>query len=105
MVQQLELDLLETDLPIPVYFAHETDNVQALYEEIVQSVNGDAAASALKAMTHVASANSFHFVTDGGESKPLADFPIISLQGKLTGKTALLCFVHLVQLCNIGELV
>jgi len=37
-------------------------------------------------MTTVASANSFHFVTDGGESKPLADFPIISLQGKLTGQ-------------------
>ena len=31
------------------------------------------------AMTSVAVANSFHFVTDGGESKPLNDFPIISL--------------------------
>jgi hypothetical protein len=85
-VQQLEFDLLETDLPIPVYFAHETTHVKALYEEIVQSVTGDGASSAFKAMTTVASANSFHFVTDGGESKPLNDFPIISLQGKLTGQ-------------------
>lgn len=85
-LQQLEQDLLEAELPIPVYFAHETRNVKSLYEEIILAINGDAASSALKAMTTVASANSFHFVTDGGESKQLNDFPIISLQGKLTGQ-------------------
>jgi len=85
-LQQLEMELLEAELPIPVYFAHETSNVKSLYEEIVLAINGDGASSALKAMTTVASANSFHFVTDGGESKAINDFPIISLQGKLTGQ-------------------
>ena len=35
-------------------------------------------------MTAVASANSFHFVTDTGESQVMADFPIISLQVSFT---------------------
>lgn len=85
-LEQLETELLETQLPIPIYFAHETEKLKSLYEEIASSVNGYAASSAFKAMTSVAAANSFHFVTDGGESKPLNDFPIISLVGKLTGQ-------------------
>lgn len=84
---QLEQDLLNAeDLSIPVYFAHENEKLNTLYEEIANAVNGDGAASALKAMTTVASANSFHFVTDGGESKALNDFPIISFTGKLSGQ-------------------
>lgn len=85
-LRQLEIDLLETQVPIPVYFAHETEKLKNLYEEITNTASGYAAPSALKAMTSVAVANSFHFVTDGGESKPLNDFPIISLTGKLTGQ-------------------
>ena len=46
--EQLELDLLETDLPIPVYFAHENNRLSSLYEEITSAVNGDTATSALK---------------------------------------------------------
>merc|ERR1719494_257522 len=57
-----------------------------LYKEVAVSLNSDSATSALKALTTVASANSFHFVSDAGESKPLHDFPIVSIQGKLTGE-------------------
>ncbi|XP_057307318.1 BOS complex subunit ncln-like [Hydractinia symbiolongicarpus] len=83
--EALEQELLTADLPIPVYFAHEKDRIRTLYEEIASAVTGDAS-SALRAMTNVASANSFHLVTDGGESKAMNDFPIISIQGKLTGQ-------------------
>ncbi|XP_047139555.1 BOS complex subunit ncln isoform X1 [Hydra vulgaris] len=85
-IQYLENNLLQVDLPIPVYFSHETDALKSLFEEITSSVHRDTATSAVKAMTAVASANSFHFLTDAGESQVISDFPIISLQGKLTGQ-------------------
>jgi len=85
-LKQLEIDLLETQVPIPVYFSYETEDALNLYEEITSTASGYAAPSAFKAMTSVAVANSFHFATDGGESKQLNDFPIISLAGKLTGQ-------------------
>lgn len=84
--EMLENDLLEADLPIPVYFSHEDEELHNLYKEVAVSLNSDSATSALKALTTVASANSFHFVSDAGESKPLHDFPIVSIQGKLTGE-------------------
>ena len=46
--QHLEEDLLNTDMAIPVYFAHETRRLKTLYEEITSAVNGDSATSALK---------------------------------------------------------
>lgn len=85
-LKQLESDLIETQVPIPVYYAHETEEALQLYEEITSTSSGYAAPSALKAMTSIAVANSFHFSSDGGESKPLTDFPIISLTGKLIGQ-------------------
>lgn len=84
--EQLEQRLLEADLPIPVYFARETDDMSELYNEVSQGVTTDEASSALKALSTVALVNSFHLITDVSESKEMTDFPIISLQGKLSGQ-------------------
>ncbi len=46
--QQLEVQFLETEVPIPVYFAYETENLIELYEKITASVTSDTASSALK---------------------------------------------------------
>jgi len=83
--QQLEVKFLETEIPIPVYFAYESEDLLDLYQKISASVTGDTASSATKALTTVASANAYHFVSSASESKQLSDFPIISLQGKLSG--------------------
>jgi hypothetical protein len=84
--EQLEQRLLEADLPIPVYFARETDEISELYKEVAVGVTSDEASSALKALSTVALVNSFHLMTDVSESKAMHDFPIISLQGKLSGQ-------------------
>ena len=44
----LENDLLEADLPIPVYFSHEDEELHNLYKEVAVSLNSDSATSALK---------------------------------------------------------
>eukprot|EP00794_Sanderia_malayensis_P009824 gene9824-10832_t len=84
--QQLEVQFLETEVPIPIYFAYETEDLLDLYKKITASVTSDSATSALKALTTVASTNAFHLVSSASESKQLTDFPIISLQGKLPGQ-------------------
>eukprot|EP00112_Aurelia_sp_Birch-Aquarium-sp1_P014803 Seg3215.2 transcript_id=Seg3215.2/GoldUCD/mRNA.D3Y31 product=Nicalin-1 protein_id=Seg3215.2/GoldUCD/D3Y31 len=84
--QQLEVEFLGTEIPIPVYFAYENSNVLELYDKIVASVTSDAATSAVKALTTVASASAYHLVSSASESKQITDFPIISLQSKLPGK-------------------
>eukprot|EP00795_Rhopilema_esculentum_P005605 gene5605-10811_t len=84
--QQLEIQFLETDVPIPVYFAHESKDLLELYEKVTASITSDAATSALKALTTIASASAYHLVSSASESKQLPDFPIISLQGKLPGQ-------------------
>lgn len=83
---QLEMGLLAEEIPIPIYFSQESDDTTNLYNEVAMAVNSDSANSALKALTTVALINSFHFVTDSPESKPLHDFPIVSFQGKLVGE-------------------
>lgn len=53
----------------------------------------------LQAMTSVAVANSFHFATDGGESKSLNDFPIVSIVVSL--KVALIKDLIIFQNMNL----
>ena len=40
--------MLETQVPIPVYYAHETEEALELYNEITSTASGYAAPSALK---------------------------------------------------------
>jgi len=49
-LKQLETDLLEAHIPIPVYFAHESEKLQGLYEEISSTSSGYAAPSAFKGL-------------------------------------------------------
>lgn len=86
--QQLEEELLDAELPIPVYFAYENEEMSQLYDDVGAALNSDSAKSAVKALSSVALINSFHFLTDGGESKALNDFQVVSLQGKLVGDGA-----------------
>ena len=44
------MDFLEAEVPIPVYFAYETEHLIDLYDKITASVTSDAATSALKGM-------------------------------------------------------
>lgn len=88
-LRKLEEELLETELPIPVYFTYESEDITQLYNEVDAAVNSDTATSAVRALSTVAMVNSFHLVTEPStESKPLSDFQVISLQGKLIGDGA-----------------
>ena len=54
-LKQLESDLLETQVPIPVYYAHETEEALELYNEITSTSSGYAAPSALKGIFYFSS--------------------------------------------------
>lgn len=45
-LQSLERDLMQEDVNLPVYFAHETEELQRLYEELVHGSAGDQASTA-----------------------------------------------------------
>ena len=58
--QKLERQLLETETPIPVYFAYESEDLVELYEKIAASITSDAASSAAKGI-HLTSISISHF--------------------------------------------
>ncbi|XP_025076679.1 nicalin-1-like [Pomacea canaliculata] len=84
-LQSLERDLMQEDVNLPVYFAHETEELQRLYEELVHGSAGDQASTAWEALLSSATANGFQIVVNGAQSKALPDFSVTNLQGRLSG--------------------
>ncbi|ESP03325.1 hypothetical protein LOTGIDRAFT_207615 [Lottia gigantea] len=84
-LQNLEEDLLVEESGIPVYFAPETEELAEIYESIKNGASGDQAATAWQAFLGAATANGFQMVMTGPAEKPLTDFPIASIQGRLSG--------------------
>ncbi|KAL4227382.1 hypothetical protein ACF0H5_012824 [Mactra antiquata] len=84
-LQSLESELLSTeDSSVPVYFAHETEDLTEVYEGVTGGT-GDDAATAVEALFSSASANGFQMVMTGTQAKALSDFQITNIQGHLSG--------------------
>ncbi|KAK6188823.1 hypothetical protein SNE40_004921 [Patella caerulea] len=84
-LRSLEEDLLVEENGIPVYFAPETSELTDIYDSIQNGASGDQAATAWQAFLGAATANGFQMVMSGATEKPLPDFPIASIQGRLSG--------------------
>lgn len=81
----LERELLLEETNVPVYFAYETEYLTNIYKDVKHLSTGDQAPSALEALFSAASANGFQMVVTGPQSKPLPDFQITNIQGRLAG--------------------
>lgn len=82
----LEPQMMEQETTVPVYFAYEDDHLLDIHDQIQQAVSSDQAASAAEALLSAVYANGFQMVVSGPQAKLVKDAPILSLQGKLTGK-------------------
>lgn len=81
----LEQELLQEEGQLPVYFTTDSEQVSEIYEGVASSINSDQAESAVEALWSSASANGYQMLIAGAPSKPLNDFQIVNLQGKLAG--------------------
>lgn len=84
-LQSLERDLMQEDTPLPVFFAHESEELREIYEDLVHGAAADQADSAWEALLSSATANGFQMVVNGAQAKSLPDFQITNLQGRLSG--------------------
>ncbi|XP_078054816.1 BOS complex subunit ncln isoform X2 [Mustelus asterias] len=75
---EIEPELLATETIVPVYFALEDDELLSIHEQTNS-------ASVSQVLLHTATANGFQMVTSGAQSKPISDWSITSLEGRLTG--------------------
>ncbi|XP_033634705.1 nicalin-1-like [Asterias rubens] len=83
---ELEPQMMEQETTMPVYFAHEDEDLLEILEEVQRAGGSDQAGTAAEALLGAVYANGFQMVVSGPQAKPIKDAPIISLQGKLTGK-------------------
>ncbi|KAG8183710.1 hypothetical protein JTE90_002778 [Oedothorax gibbosus] len=85
-IMQLEKLMLEEDVTIPVYFAHETDELIDMYYSMEQtSPSQPKARSAAEEIPNSIISSGYQLVVSGPAPKPHADTQIISIQGKLCG--------------------
>nr|XP_039257642.1 nicalin-1-like [Styela clava] len=80
----LEKELLEEQTNVPIYFAHEDENLDSLMYDVQKSTSDDAE-SALEALLNSATSVGYQLVTSGGQSKPQFDHSIVNIQGYLPG--------------------
>uniref|UniRef100_UPI00358F1270 BOS complex subunit NCLN isoform X2 n=1 Tax=Myxine glutinosa TaxID=7769 RepID=UPI00358F1270 len=83
--QEVEQELLTAEMPMPVYFAHEDSELLAMHKQLQDTSSDLVEPSAAGMLLRSATANGFQFVASGGQSKPLPDWPIVSLEGRLAG--------------------
>ncbi|XP_078054817.1 BOS complex subunit ncln isoform X3 [Mustelus asterias] len=82
---EIEPELLATETIVPVYFALEDDELLSIHEQTNSASVSQGTASAAEVLLHTATANGFQMVTSGAQSKPISDWSITSLEGRLTG--------------------
>eukprot|EP00118_Oscarella_pearsei_P004466 m.19155 g.19155 ORF g.19155 m.19155 type:complete len:538 (+) comp27802_c0_seq1:57-1670(+) len=83
---ELERELLDEPVNIPVYFVYDDEKVMKIYADVSNAITADQASSAAAALLDVFSTYGYQVATaDISEAKPQKDAVITSLQGKLLG--------------------
>nr|XP_020649849.1 nicalin isoform X2 [Pogona vitticeps] len=82
---EIEPEMLAMETIVPVYFAKEDDELLSIYEQTQAASASQGSASAAEVLLHTATANGFQLVTSGAQSKAVSDWPITSVEGRLTG--------------------
>lgn len=82
----LEIQLLDDETSIPVYFIKWSEELEAILTDIENSVSSnDKGISAWEALLQSFSANGYQIVVNAGKPTIRSDANIISIQGKLSG--------------------
>jgi len=85
----LEEELLSAELDIPVYFAHENEELEELYSVLSAEGEGsEAAGSALAALVQSVSNSGYQLVVSAGSPQPIKDQGVVSMAGQLPGAAA-----------------
>ncbi|GIY54165.1 nicalin-1 [Caerostris darwini] len=85
VIMQLEKHMLEEDVTIPVYLAHETNELLEMYNSMDSAPSSQKPRSAAEEIPSSITSSGYQLVVSGPPPKPLADSQIISIQGKLCG--------------------
>ncbi|KAM8960968.1 BOS complex subunit ncln-like [Pelodytes ibericus] len=81
-----ELDLLYNETLLPIYFTLEESEVLTIYEETKAVSLSQRSSSALEVMVGMVMGSGFQMTTSEGQSKPLANSAIVTLEGHLAGR-------------------
>jgi len=85
-ILQLEEELLNSDMEIPVYFAEETEELLELHSTLSSEGEGsEAAPSALAALLQSVSNSGYQLVVSAGTPQPVKDQGVVSVSGTLPG--------------------
>lgn len=87
-IKSLESHLLHEEVKIPVYFIHETQDINDYYDYIDTDKSSLADSSAFQALIDSVLSNGFQFVISSAQSRQLtqaSEFQAINLQAKLNG--------------------
>jgi hypothetical protein len=87
-VKSLESQLLHEEVKLPVYFIHETPEVNEFYSTVDTDKSSQADSSALQALIDSVVANGFQFVINSAQSKVISqtgEYQVVNLQARLNG--------------------
>eukprot|EP00088_Acartia_fossae_P036569 TRINITY_DN3777_c0_g1_i2.p1 TRINITY_DN3777_c0_g1~~TRINITY_DN3777_c0_g1_i2.p1 ORF type:complete len:596 (+),score=158.91 TRINITY_DN3777_c0_g1_i2:27-1790(+) len=87
-ILQLEEELLNGELDIPVYFAEETEELLELYDTLRnEGEAGDAAGSAASALLNSISNSGYQLIVSAATPQPVKDQIVVSASGVLPGSS------------------
>lgn len=82
---ELELLMQEDTVPIPVYFAYETEQLRDMYQSVQRSADNGRTSSVAQELWSMLKASGFQLVVSGSQAKVIPDIQLSSIQGKLSG--------------------
>ncbi|KAH9370759.1 hypothetical protein HPB48_016187 [Haemaphysalis longicornis] len=84
-LMELEHALQEDAVPIPVYFAYETDELKDMYNSVQRTSDNGRTTSVAQELWSMLKASGFQLVVSGSQAKMISDVQLSSIQGKLSG--------------------
>lgn len=84
-LMELEHALQEDAVPIPVYFAYETDELKDMYNSVQRTSDNGRTTSVAQELWSMLKASGFQLVVSGSQAKMISDLQLSSIQGKLSG--------------------
>uniref|UniRef100_A0A1E1X949 Nicalin n=1 Tax=Amblyomma aureolatum TaxID=187763 RepID=A0A1E1X949_9ACAR len=85
VLMELEHALLEDAVPVPVYFAYETEELKDMYRSVQRTSDNGRTTSVAQELWSMLKASGFQLVLSGSQAKMIPDVQLSSIQGKLSG--------------------
>ncbi|EEC15140.1 Nicalin-1, putative, partial [Ixodes scapularis] len=84
-LMELEHILQEDTVPIPIYFAYETEELSDMYRSVQRTADSGRSGSVAQELWGMLKASGFQLVVSGSQAKVMSDVQLSSIQGKLSG--------------------